>query len=165
MIQNLPVEGMTCAACVARVEKSLKKIGGISNATVNLAAETVRLDYDVEQVSLESIAQSLHESGYDLIIKKEPDNVSERLLEREIDIRRDFFISLACSLDGNDVGTNGTSNPHSDESPEYRILHFITHCSPQTRSKIFYTCLEISSAWRFRHEYTRFTRNRNGMAV
>jgi len=98
MIQNLPVEGMTCAACVARVEKSLKKIGGVSNATVNLAAETVRLEYDVEQVSLESIAQSLHESGYDLIIKKEPDNVSERLLDRENDIRRDFFISLACSL-------------------------------------------------------------------
>ena len=98
MIQNLPVEGMTCAACVARVEKSLNKIGGVSNATVNLAAETVRLEYDVEQVSLESIAQSLYESGYDLIIKKEPDNVSERLHERGIDIRRDFFISLACSL-------------------------------------------------------------------
>jgi Cu+-exporting ATPase len=98
MIQNLPVEGMTCAACVARVEKSLKKIGGVSNATVNLAAETVRLEYDVEQVSLETIAQSLHESGYDLIIKKEPDNVSERLLDRELNIRRDFFISLACSL-------------------------------------------------------------------
>jgi Cu+-exporting ATPase len=98
MIQNLPVEGMTCAACVTRVEKSLKKIGGVSNATVNLAAETVRLEYDAEQVSLETIAQSLHESGYDLIIKKEPDNVSERLLDRELNIRRDFFISLACSL-------------------------------------------------------------------
>ena len=98
MIQNLPVEGMTCAACVARVEKSLKKIGGVSNATVNLAAETVRLEYDMEQVSLESIAESLHESGYELIIKKEPDNVSERLLDREIDIRKDFFISLVCSL-------------------------------------------------------------------
>jgi len=98
MIQNLPVEGMTCAACVARVEKSLKKIEGVSNATVNLAAETVRLEYDVDQVSLETIAQSLHEAGYDLIIKKEPDNVSERLLDRETDIRRDFFISLACSL-------------------------------------------------------------------
>jgi len=98
MIQNLPVEGMTCAACVARVEKSLKKIGGVSNATVNLAAETVRLEYDVDQVSLETIAQSLHEAGYDLIIKKEPDNVSERLLDRETDIRRDIFISLACSL-------------------------------------------------------------------
>jgi Cu+-exporting ATPase len=98
MIQNLPVEGMTCAACVARVEKSLKKIGGVSNATVNLAAETVRLEYDVDQVSLATIAQTLHESGYDLIIKKEPDNVSERLLDRETDIRKDFFISLACSL-------------------------------------------------------------------
>ncbi|MBM4174460.1 MAG: copper-translocating P-type ATPase, partial [Ignavibacteria bacterium] len=87
-----------CAACVARVEKSLKKIGGVSNATVNLAAETVRLEYDVDQVSLETIAQSLHEAGYDLIIKKEPDNVSERLLDRETDIRRDIFISLACSL-------------------------------------------------------------------
>lgn len=98
MIQNLPVEGMTCAACVARVEKSLKKIGGVSNATVNLAAETVRLEYDVDQVSLATIAQTLHESGYDLIIKKEPDNISERLLDRETDIRKDFFISLACSL-------------------------------------------------------------------
>ena len=98
MIQNLPVEGMTCAACVARVEKSLKKIGGVSNATVNLAAETVRIEFDSEVVSLETIASELHESGYELIIKKEPDNVSERLLDREIDIRRDFFISLACSL-------------------------------------------------------------------
>ena len=98
MIQNLPVEGMTCAACVARVEKSLKKIGGVSNATVNLAAETVRIEYDAETVSLDAIANRLHESGYELIIKKEPYNVSERLHDREIDIRRDFFISLACSL-------------------------------------------------------------------
>jgi len=98
MIQNLPVEGMTCAACVARVEKTLKKVEGVSNATVNLAAETVRIEYDVEAVSLDAIAGRLHESGYELIIKKEPDNISERLLDRETDIRRDFFISLACSL-------------------------------------------------------------------
>jgi Cu+-exporting ATPase len=98
MIQNLPVEGMTCAACVARVEKTIKKVDGVSNATVNLAAETVRIEYDAETVSLDAIANRLHESGYELIIKKEPDNVSERLQEREIDIRRDFFISLACSL-------------------------------------------------------------------
>ena len=98
MIQNLPVEGMTCAACVARVEKTIKKVDGVSNATVNLAAETVRIEYDAETVSLDAIANRLHESGYELIIKKKPDNVSERLLDREIDIRRDFFISLACSL-------------------------------------------------------------------
>lgn len=98
MIQNLPVEGMTCAACVARVEKTIKKVDGVSNATVNLAAETVRIEYDAETVSLDAIAGRLHESGYELIIKKEPDNVSERLLDRETDIRRDFLISLVCSL-------------------------------------------------------------------
>ncbi|MGA1278651.1 MAG: cation transporter, partial [Candidatus Kapaibacteriota bacterium] len=51
MIQNLPVEGMTCAACVARVEKTIKKVDGVSNAAVNLAAETVRIEYDAETVS------------------------------------------------------------------------------------------------------------------
>ncbi len=98
MIQNLPVAGMTCAACVSRVEKNLKKMSGVTNATVNLATESVRIDFDVNTISLESIAEQLYETGYELIIKKEPDNVDDRLLDREIDIRRDFFISLICTL-------------------------------------------------------------------
>ena len=98
MIQNLPVAGMTCAACVTRVEKNLKKMTGVTNATVNLATESVRIDFDVNTISIESIAEKLHETGYELIIKKEPDNVDDRLLNREIDIRRDFFISLICTL-------------------------------------------------------------------
>lgn len=98
MIQNLPVAGMTCAACVTRVEKNLKKMTGVTNATVNLATESVRIDFDVKTISIESIAEQLYETGYELIIKKEPDNVDDRLLDREIDIRRDFFISLICTL-------------------------------------------------------------------
>ena len=98
MIQNLPVAGMTCAACVTRVEKNLKKMTGVTNATVNLATESVRIDFDVNTISIESIAEQLYETGYELIIKKEPDNVDDRLLDREKDIRRDFFISLICTL-------------------------------------------------------------------
>ncbi len=98
MIQNLPVAGMTCAACVTRVEKNLKKMTGVTNATVNLATESVRIDFDVNTISIESIAEQLYETGYELIIKKEPDNVDDRLLDREIDLRRDFFISLICTL-------------------------------------------------------------------
>ena len=89
---------MTCAACVTRVEKNLKKMTGVTNATVNLATESVRIDFDVNTISIESIAEKLHETGYELIIKKEPDNVDDRLLDREKDIRRDFFISLICTL-------------------------------------------------------------------
>ena len=38
---NLPVEGMTCASCVLRVEKALKKVDGVLGANVNLATEKV----------------------------------------------------------------------------------------------------------------------------
>ena len=36
---TLPVEGMTCASCVGRVEKALAKVPGVSKATVNLATD------------------------------------------------------------------------------------------------------------------------------
>ena len=37
---KLPIEGMTCASCVARVEKALKAVPGVASAEVNLATET-----------------------------------------------------------------------------------------------------------------------------
>lgn len=37
--ETLPIEGMTCASCVGRVEKALKKVEGVENAEVNLATE------------------------------------------------------------------------------------------------------------------------------
>ena len=36
---SVPIEGMTCASCVARVEKSISKIDGVKNVSVNLATE------------------------------------------------------------------------------------------------------------------------------
>ena len=37
--ETLPIEGMTCASCVGRVEKALKKVEGVQHAEVNLATE------------------------------------------------------------------------------------------------------------------------------
>ncbi|MGP5663287.1 heavy-metal-associated domain-containing protein, partial [Psychrobacter celer] len=37
--ETLPIEGMTCASCVGRVEKALKKVEGVQQANVNLASE------------------------------------------------------------------------------------------------------------------------------
>ncbi|MGO1250723.1 heavy-metal-associated domain-containing protein, partial [Psychrobacter sp.] len=37
--ETLPIEGMTCASCVGRVEKALKKVEGVQQANVNLATE------------------------------------------------------------------------------------------------------------------------------
>ena len=42
---DLPIEGMTCASCVARVEKTLNRLDGV-HASVNLATELATVDYD-----------------------------------------------------------------------------------------------------------------------
>jgi copper chaperone CopZ len=49
---TLKIDGMTCASCVARVEKSLLKVGGVDAASVNLATEKaqVRVQQDPDQL-------------------------------------------------------------------------------------------------------------------
>ncbi|MCF3946819.1 cation-translocating P-type ATPase [Acidiphilium sp. AL] len=44
MVHDLAIEGMTCASCVARVEKSLKRIEGVASVAVNLATESARIE-------------------------------------------------------------------------------------------------------------------------
>ena len=63
---SLPVEGMTCASCVARVEKTVKKFEGVSNVNVNLATEKVTLDFDPAVVDLNKLAETVEDIGYKL---------------------------------------------------------------------------------------------------
>ena len=43
---DLAIEGMTCAACVARVEKALQNVPGVAKAEVNLATKTARVEVE-----------------------------------------------------------------------------------------------------------------------
>jgi len=61
---SLPIEGMTCASCVARVERSLARVPGVSKANVNLATETARVTFDPEQVDLQTLSQAVEKAGY-----------------------------------------------------------------------------------------------------
>ncbi len=62
--RRVPVEGMSCAACVARVEKILATVPGVAGATVNLATReaTLRLEGPLDMALLRS---ALHRGGYD----------------------------------------------------------------------------------------------------
>ncbi|HXG38847.1 MAG TPA: heavy metal translocating P-type ATPase, partial [Bacteroidota bacterium] len=68
---TLPVEGMTCASCVLRVEKTLKKVEGVQEAAVNLATEKVTLSFDPAKVQLDTLARAVDEAGYRLIVPVE----------------------------------------------------------------------------------------------
>ncbi len=68
---TLPVEGMTCASCVARVEKALKKIDGIGEVNVNLATEKVTVSFNPSQTGISKFTEVVEDAGYKLLPPEE----------------------------------------------------------------------------------------------
>ena len=66
--RTLSVRGMTCASCSARIEKVLGGMEGIRRAFVNLAAETLEVEWDDSAVSLDDIAGRVAGLGFELVI-------------------------------------------------------------------------------------------------
>lgn len=61
---TLPVEGMSCAACVAKVEKALKNTRGVQDAKVNLVAGKATIDYLKAETSMEELVKAITGIGY-----------------------------------------------------------------------------------------------------
>jgi Cu+-exporting ATPase len=61
---QLKITGMTCASCVARVEKAIRETKGVEQANVNLATEIATFVYDPSQISIEDIVRSVKDAGY-----------------------------------------------------------------------------------------------------
>src|SRR5205809_4539846 len=61
---NLNVEGMTCASCVAHVEKALKSVPGAQDAQVNLARGRARVRFDPSKTDPTKLAEAVEHSGY-----------------------------------------------------------------------------------------------------
>ena len=62
---EIPIRGMTCAACVAQVERALKGLPGVLAAHVNLATEKASLEYLPDTVTLPRLHQAIREAGYE----------------------------------------------------------------------------------------------------
>jgi Cu+-exporting ATPase len=63
---TLPILGMTCANCVATVERSLKKVDGVQSANVNLSSERAAVSYDPDKASLGDFIDRVHQAGYEI---------------------------------------------------------------------------------------------------
>ena len=66
-ILDLKVEGMTCASCVARVEKALRRVPGVTDASVNLATETATVS--ASQPVADAAIAAIRKAGYDAAIR------------------------------------------------------------------------------------------------
>jgi Cu+-exporting ATPase len=89
-----PVGGMTCAACVARVEEALKGVSGVVSVSVNLASEKATVEY-LEGTQYADLKKAVEEAGYELGPEIEAlEDVSETS-QREIRNVRNRFIFAA----------------------------------------------------------------------
>ncbi len=112
---TFPVTGMTCASCVARVEKALAKVPGVEAASVNLATETAHVKLGSEKVAEGALEAAVERAGYKVSRRLEPlaaapteatlatapatdapGDARERARAAELDeLRRKSFVSLS----------------------------------------------------------------------
>jgi Cu2+-exporting ATPase len=71
--RSFPVQGMGCAACVARVEGALRSAKGVCSASVSLASNTALVEYDKSATSPDELRKAVQSAGYDLMIEGSDD--------------------------------------------------------------------------------------------
>ena len=88
---TLPITGMTCANCVATVERNLKKLDGVNSAIVNLSSERATVEFDTAKLGLGDMIARVNRAGYgvaigeaELIIKRLADDNDARRLEKAL---------------------------------------------------------------------------------
>jgi Cu+-exporting ATPase len=97
---TLPIRGMTCAACVRRIEKALTKVDGVATATVNLATEQATVRFDPQRVGRAELVRAVEAAGYSVPV--EPASPSENAIdrfaeaeaERQAELRQMFALFL-----------------------------------------------------------------------
>jgi len=94
----LPIQGMTCATCVKKVEKALNSSKGVVQASVNFATERASVEYIPEEVSIRDLRKVVEEAGYQVLEVREEDIVEKEKVAREAEIsklRRKFVVGAA----------------------------------------------------------------------
>ncbi len=102
---NLPVTGMTCASCVARVEKVLGKFDGLENVKVNYATEKVSFEVADKDVNLQEAADKLEKYGYKLKLEQETEKKKSRsnddsdgLSDEYKKLKKDFRLAIIFTI-------------------------------------------------------------------
>jgi len=106
---NAPVEGMTCASCVARVEKAISKLDGVKNVSVNFASEKASFEFDPELIDYTKISQVVEDAGYkinfpdktgktDKYDNEKNTGSNDLISEHEKELKRDFILSVILAI-------------------------------------------------------------------
>ncbi|MEE2668541.1 MAG: heavy metal translocating P-type ATPase [Gemmatimonadota bacterium] len=83
LIQEFPILGMTCAACVRRVESAVTAVTGVSKVEVSLATETARVEYVPGAFDFDVLSRAVVAAGYEVDAIAETEELEETLRRRD----------------------------------------------------------------------------------
>jgi Cu+-exporting ATPase len=103
---DFAIDGMTCASCVAVVEKVLGKLEGVDSAVVNLATETATVEFDPSRIGPDEVITAIEGAGYHASVKAEDhalgsDAADEQREAQERALKRDqrmFVFALVMTI-------------------------------------------------------------------
>jgi Cu+-exporting ATPase len=94
------VLGMHCASCVRVIERTLKKVEGVSNATVNLATNKATVEFS-NHTPEHALADAIKQKGYELVIEKDTSHKTKNTHDHsgaEGNLKENLFVSIPLVL-------------------------------------------------------------------
>ena len=97
MTEKFNVTGMTCSACSAHVEKSVKKLDGVKSVNVNLLQNNMHVDFDETAVSVDDIINAVVSGGYGASVAGKKQEKKDNKIDNEIsNMKFRLIVSLVC---------------------------------------------------------------------
>lgn len=97
MTEKFNVTGMTCSACSAHVEKSVKKLNGVKSVNVNLLQNNMHVDFDETAVSVDDIINAVISGGYGASVVGKKQEKKDNKIDNEIlNMKFRLIVSLVC---------------------------------------------------------------------
>ena len=97
MTEKFNVTGMTCSACSAHVEKSVKKLDGVKSVNVNLLQNNMHVDFDETAISVDDIINAVVSGGYGASVAGKEQEKKDNKIDNEIsNMKFRLIVSLVC---------------------------------------------------------------------
>jgi len=174
---TLPVEGMTCAACQATVQRALTKAPGVAKAAVNLMTNEATISYDPAVTGPEGLVAAINDTGYVSRVPVEgeaapADHEREQAQRREyVALRTKALVSLALGAVAMvaSMPLMGGASPHAPHTGDPLLRWVMTTIDPPVRAALpwlyaidpgsltlsLLAATVIVMSWAGRHFYTR----------
>jgi len=83
--EDIPIEGMTCATCVSRVERALSETPGVEHASVNLVTKRASVRFDPERATRDAMTRAIEDAGYQVGAPQRPNEPDHEARDRARD--------------------------------------------------------------------------------